>query len=150
MIKYTLRGFTQSETHQIDQILSDPRGWAGLGYSFINADVDVGVDVIVFKKSKREMDKRFPRPEMRGMSVAVLHTTPMEIWINGHNWNNIPLEFTGSLNEYRAYVVQHEMGHILGYSHQTPTDPKGKCPVMYQQTRGTRGICIHNPWKLDG
>ena len=56
-------------------------------------------------------------------------------------------DFVGDLKTYHAYVVQHEMGHVLGYEHEQPTGDSNKnCPVMYQQTKGTRGKCVANPW----
>ena len=56
------------------------------------------------------------------------------------------------------------MGHVLDYPHQLPDGIKGEvdndgkhngepvkgvhspCPVMYQQTKGTKGRCRMNPW----
>lgn len=60
------------------------------------------------------------------------------IYINEANWAGCP-ESGLSLSEYREYVINHEFGHALGYDHQpcnTQTAMNGRCPVMYQSTRG--------------
>lgn len=60
-----------------------------------------------------------------------------------------------SLDEYRRYIINHEFGHGLGYDHQpcsiTNLGENGRCPVMYQSTRGCpSGIkCGYEPVKKD-
>jgi hypothetical protein len=146
---YHLVGFSAPERPFIDNILQDQRGWAGKGYSFTLLSSRKNADVIVMKRTNRQIRDLFvDRPDLEGLSVANLAVTPTEIFINGRNWNNIPKDFMGSLDSYRAYLIQHEMGHALGYGHKQPhPDPQLPCPVMYQQTRGTKNRCQVNPWK---
>jgi Protein of unknown function (DUF3152) len=49
------------------------------------------------------------------------------------------------LTEYRAYVVNHEVGHELGYRHEGCPRRGAPAPVMMQQTLSLDG-CLPNPW----
>jgi len=59
-----------------------------------------------------------------------------ERWIHGAPKSKLPLE------EYRQYMVTHEMGHSLGYDH-AKCPGSGPVPVMVQQTLGI-GACTPN------
>lgn len=59
-----------------------------------------------------------------------------ERWIHGAPRSRLPLE------EYRQYMVTHEMGHSLGYEH-AKCPGSGPVPVMVQQTLGI-GACTPN------
>ena len=71
------------------------------------------------------------------------NTTPRKIIFDPGNWLFGVKRSGLTLNDYRDYVVRHEMLHALGYDHQecnekTATLINGEmvCPVMYQSTRG--------------
>ena len=71
------------------------------------------------------------------------NTTPRKIIFDPGNWLFGVKRSGLALNDYRDYVVRHEMMHALGYDHQecneqtsTLIDGKMVCPVMYQSTRG--------------
>lgn len=145
---YKLDGFNEKEALFIDKVLRDSRGWRGLGHDFrISLSERPDFDVIIMKRSNIEVKKEFPRDDLDGLSVARTWSKPMQIWVNSKNWNDVPDGVDMDLTAYRAYIIQHEMGHILGYDHDgAPQYPHQKCPVMYQQTRGTKGVCRGNPW----
>lgn len=50
-----------------------------------------------------------------------------------------------SLRDYRHMVVNHEIGHWLGFGHAYCGGPGQLAPVMQQQSKGTQG-CRFNPW----
>lgn len=64
--------------------------------------------------------------------------------LNAWRWENGARGFA-TLPEYRAYLVNHEVGHALGYAHR-PCAAEGRiAPVMLQQSKRLDG-CTANPW----
>jgi len=65
--------------------------------------------------------------------------------LNSVRWVNGAEAFTGDIDAYRAYLVNHEVGHVLGRRHEWCTARGTLAPVMMQQTKGV-GECLANPW----
>lgn len=55
------------------------------------------------------------------------------------------LDAGGTIEEYRAYLVNHEVGHLLGYPHVTCPAVGGLAPTMLQQSIDLAG-CLPNGW----
>jgi hypothetical protein len=80
---------------------------------------------------------------------ALLGGGPSRIFFDKQNWDFVPAAFRGSKAVYRAYLINHEIGHAafrLDHASQRAT-PGQRCRVMYQQTKGTPAtLCDANPW----
>jgi hypothetical protein len=65
--------------------------------------------------------------------------------INLARWATAVPDYEGDIATYRLYVVNHEVGHVLGHGHE-PCPGRGRqAPVMQQQTLGLKG-CTKNAW----
>ena len=69
-----------------------------------------------------------------------------DVLINEDRWRLGSLGYLRPIWEYRAYLVNHEVGHWLGLGHTMCAS--GPAPVMVQQSKGT-GECTTTVWPLE-
>lgn len=105
-----------------------------------NADFTIELmrdsDMDRFKNKPSEFDK--VGDEIKWSVTSQGPNIKPSVYINYKNWQGVPRSGL-TLDEYRHYVIEHEVGHALGYDHQdciSETVLDGTCPVMYQSTRG--------------
>ncbi|MCE0537342.1 DUF3152 domain-containing protein [Kineosporia rhizophila] len=68
-----------------------------------------------------------------------------DVVINVARWVHGVPDYPASLAVYRAYVINHETGHLLGHGHELCPGPGRLAPVMQQQSLGMHG-CRANAW----
>ncbi|MFF9621584.1 DUF3152 domain-containing protein [Streptomyces griseosporeus] len=75
------------------------------------------------------------------------------VMINAYRWAQGSPTYGDQIHAYRQMLINHEVGHRLGYGHVT-CDKNGElAPVMQQQTKflDHDGIhCLPNPWPFPG
>ncbi len=126
----------------VEQTLADPRSWgAGGRRSFQRVDGG-DVDFRVVLASPNLTDRLCAPLATRGNYSCAQGATAV---INLRRWLRGAAAYTGRLAEYRYYVVNHEVGHVLGQGHASCPGPGRLAPLMMQQTRGV-GSCRPNPW----
>jgi len=65
------------------------------------------------------------------------------VFLNAARWFHGAPKSKLSLEDYRQYVVSHEIGHILGFNHKKCPCKGCAAPIMMQQTKGI-GQCKPN------
>lgn len=125
-------------------ILNDERGWGRAGFSFV-ADKSSEFRVVLAEGS--EVDQ-LCLPLMTYGKVSC-QNGPV-VALNADRWRVAVPHWTLGIEVYRGYLVNHEVGHLLGQRHPKPRCPVSGRPagVMEQQTAGLEG-CIGNPWPRD-
>ncbi|MDQ0583313.1 DUF3152 domain-containing protein [Streptomyces rishiriensis] len=75
------------------------------------------------------------------------------VMINAYRWAQGSETFGDAMYAYRQMLINHEVGHRLGYSHVTCDKDGDLAPVMQQQTKflDHDGIhCLPNAWPYPG
>jgi hypothetical protein len=65
--------------------------------------------------------------------------------VNLKRWNTGPPQFPGSIHEYQALIINHEVGHRIGHGHEGCPGKGKPAPAMLQQIDGLHG-CVANAW----
>jgi hypothetical protein len=121
--------------------LNDPRGWGADGsLSFARTDGDAELSVVL--ASPATVDD-LCAPLRTGGEVSCGR--------NGHavlnlkRWVLATVELTHDKASYRQYLVNHEVGHLLGHGHEQCGGAGQLAPLMQQQSYKA-APCIPNPW----
>lgn len=130
-----LRGFADA----VDATLSDPaRGWTSRGDRRLQRVADPGAASIrVLLATPATVDRLCAR---RGLNTAGIYScwTGSVAAINSDRWFS-GVSHVPDLALYRRYVINHEVGHGLGRSHQSCPGQGQVAPVMMQLTKSTYG-----------
>lgn len=125
-------------------VLNDPRGWPRAGFRFIE---DGASPFRVVLAEGPDVDA-LCLPLQTGGTVSC-QNGPV-VALNATRWRTAVEHWDSDVADYRGYLVNHEVGHLLGQRH-----PKPRCPVpgrpagvMEQQTGSLRG-CTGNAWPRD-
>lgn len=123
---------------EVQMYLADPDGWESHGYEFVYVEKNPSVIVHLCTPAQiREAgcpSASLSCAEMGGHHMRLNSA----LWSGSmRNHSKLPLE------EYRQYMVSHEMGHILGHDHAKCPAPGAPAPIMMQQTLGI-GACSPN------
>ena len=134
----------------VDATLADPASWTGQGrWSLQRVDGDAVVDFVIRLATPATVGKVC---EAAGLEDAAYSScrTGQFIMINLDRWLQAVPEYGGDVALYRQYVINHEVGHGLGFGHQACPGPGRPAPVMQQQTLGLNGCRPNGSPYVDG
>ncbi len=126
-----------------EKTLGDPRSWiAGGDIRLQRVGPDAAYDFTLYLATPKTVDA-LCAPLLtdgytscrNGNSVAI----NLARWLLG-----VP-NYGASMEVYREYAINHEVGHRLGHGHELCTGNGKLAPVMEQQTLGLHG-CVANAW----
>ncbi len=121
--------------------LNDPRGWGpSEGVTFERTDTDAELRVVLASPATTDalcapLDTG-GKYSCANAGAAVLN---FDRWVNGAP------DFGDDRETYRHYLVNHEVGHLLGHGHVDCPAEGDLAPVMVQQSMSTQG-CEPNGW----
>ncbi len=124
----------------VDAILGDERGWTSAGHRFTRITGVADVRLVV--ASPATVDANCAPLRTNGWLSCRRGST---LWLNANRWTDAIDHWTAPVAEYRAYLVNHELGHFLGFGHVSCPAAGAPAPVMQQQTKSLRG-CQPNGW----
>jgi hypothetical protein len=122
--------------------LTDARGWGQSGFTFV---LDEASELTVVLAEPDRVDELCAPLQTRG--YASCQNGPI-VALNAERWRNAIPDWDGSIADYREYLVNHEVGHLIGLRHPTERCPDGvpRSAVMEPQTAGL--VCAGNGWPL--
>ena len=138
-------------TAKVNETLGDPRSWiAGGKYRLeqVPSSSPYAFTIyLVTSNTTRHMCAPLPTngfTSCRQGSHVVLNLDRYMTSVSGYRSAQVPLD------TYRTYMINHEVGHALGHSHERCPAKGALAPVMQQQTLGLHG-CVANAWPyVDG
>lgn len=127
-----LTGGPEGFAADVAGILADPRGWIGDGRHGFQR-IDSGTPDL-----RVRLTSQLTTREVCGYSIPLEGScgTTEVVTINVARWVRGAVSFQGASVEYKQYVVNHEVGHGLGYPHKSCQENGALAPVMMQQSWG--------------
>ena len=124
--------------------LADYRGWSlGGAVAFRQVAEPGQSEVTLWLAEASTMTSFSP-----GCSVEFSCRVGRDVVINADRWTQATDVWTLGLDAYQHYVVNHELGHFLGFAEHPPCPGPGRpAPVMTPQSTSL-GECRFNVWPL--
>lgn len=128
----------------VEAILSDARSWTAGGELRLQRVAGPG-DFAVYLASPVLSEAMCRQDGLETGQFTNCRLGDGRVVINSARWLTGVPDYGAPLAEYRAYVINHEVGHQLGHGHELCPGAGEPAPVMQQQTLGLAG-CTAYGW----
>ncbi len=125
-------------------ILNDPRGWATVentGFQIVDNEV---ADLSIVFANPDTVDELCYPLQTNGIYSC---RNEKNVVVNMYRWISGAKDFDNEIATYRIYLINHEVGHYLGWGHTDCPSENALAPVMMQQSKSTNE-CIPNGWPI--
>ncbi len=133
----------ETVAREVDAVLGDDRSWAANGDARFRRVKPGSAELRIVLATPTTTD-RLCLPWRTGGKLSCNKADKLIVF-NLNRWNAAVPHWTASLPEYRAYLVNHEVGHSLDFRHVGCPRAGGLAPIMMQQTISLGG-CLPNGW----
>ena len=131
-------------SNMIIGILNDSRGWSTIEDRIFQIVDSENADFnIVFAKPETVDELCYPL-QTNGIYSC---RNEKNVVINMFRWLSGAKDFGTDFSTYRIYLINHEVGHFLGWGHSDCPADNALAPVMMQQSKSTDG-CLPNGWPI--
>ncbi len=128
----------------IISILNDKRGWktvVGKEFQIVNY---YDADFHIFLANPNTVDEMCFPLQTNGIYSC---RNGNQVIYNYFRWLSGAKDFGIDIATYRLYLINHEVGHMLGWGHTNCPSQNALAPLMMQQSKSTDG-CIPNGWPI--
>ncbi|MBM9505761.1 DUF3152 domain-containing protein [Actinacidiphila acididurans] len=133
--------------HEIAAILADPRGWTADGHDAFQLVSSGSADFVIKIATPDTVDDICGAAGLDTGGEVNCDVGPTVV-VNLKRWTLGSPQFHGPIQDYRALIINHEVGHRIGHGHEGCPGPGKLAPVMMQQIKGLHG-CVANAWPYD-
>ena len=132
----------EEAVEEIAAVLADERGWQGpADVVFHRVAVPAEAEFTISIGSPPTVDELCLPAKTGGLWSCRIGP---EVALNSDRWLHATPTYD-DLAEYRAYMINHEVGHFLGHGHAACPADGSPAPVMLQQSIDLQG-CTPNAW----
>ncbi|MFJ8040053.1 DUF3152 domain-containing protein [Kitasatospora sp. NPDC096147] len=131
-------------TDQVQKILADKRGWTADGKHSFQLVASGPANFSVKIASPDTVDAVCGKAGLN-TGGEVNCNVGDAVMVNTKRWTIGSPQFSGPIEEYRALIVNHEVGHFIGHGHEGCGGAGKPAPAMMQQIYGLEG-CVSNAW----
>lgn len=162
----TAYGGDEGFARMVTQTLANPKSWTHnpqFGFRRVDAGKpDFRISLVTPMTTREACGYEIPI-ETSCYNPSYGPSGESRVVINEARWVRGAVPFQGDIGSYRQYLVNHEVGHAIGYQRHEPCSDSGAlAPVMMEQTFGLDNnaaamydptsikpdskVCRFNPW----
>jgi len=134
-------GGDEAVARMVDSTLANPKSWVQ-DNTFAFRRIDSGQPDFRISLSSRQTTRQSCGFEIP-IDSSCYNSDLARVVLSEARWARGALAFEGDIGSYRQYLVNHEVGHAIGYHQHEPCESDGGlAPVMMQQTFGVSNNAI--------